>query len=833
MKKLILLAGLLILSAAIQAAEEAGIVMGKIIDAKTKEALEFVTVGVRKQGTTALVKGVVTGESGNFVLNGLRPGNYVLSVSYVGYKELTRNFGIQASSSRVNLGQLLLEEDSQVLSEVEVVGQKSQMRFELDKKVFNVDQNIASTGGSASDVLTNIPSVEVDNEGQISLRGSSSVTVWINGKASGLTSDNRGDILQQLPAESIERIEVITNPSAKYSPEGTAGIINIILKRDRRAGYYGGLQVGADINSGYNASGNINYSSGVLEAYANLGYRRRKHDNGGTTDRSYLNNDGTESSVLTQESNGEMDGKTPFGRAGLTWNFTEKDHLSLSGMAMLGTHERNYHIDYLSTEGGNPVYDRQRAQTEDGDMKMFNVELGYKHDFTEDNNLDFTLSHNQWRMDGTNIYDDLTHYTATSQDIPLYQSQDNNMHNKTWEIQLDYVNKWSENSQMEAGYKGSFRRENSPVSTYTGTTHDDIAFDETLYNRFIYDQDIHALYLTYGNRFGGFSFQTGLRGEYTRTQTQPMSWNTADNREQGGDLYKDDYFKLFPSLYLSYALPRNNEIQVNYTRRISRPWGGQLNSFRNITDATNISFGNPQLTPEYSNAFELNYIKNWENHMLSLSGYYHTTDDVIQRISYQNYDNVMYSTYENVARSQSAGMELVAKNRLFRVVDLTSTVNLYYYKLDGFGFMPEGAQTAVTGDVEEDFSWNARIIANVSLPASISLQLTGNYNSRRVVAQGYRRPNYSVDAGLRKSFLGRKLSLSINARDIFKSRKWKTVTSGSGFRQSSENWRGGRYVGFTLTFNFGNMNHNNANRQQFDNGSGDSRGSMYSSGEAM
>lgn len=830
MKRIVL--SLLLLGMNMAAWAASGVVQGKIIDARSKEALEFVTVSLRRQGTDALLKGTITDEEGGFVLEGLADGSYVLIVSYVGYKDLNRNVEITSSSPRVNLNRLLLEEDSQLLGEVEVVGQKSQMRFELDKRVFNVDQNIASTGGSASDVLTNIPSVEVDNEGQVSLRGSSSVTVWINGKASGLTSDNRGDILQQLPAENIERVEVITNPSARYSPEGTAGIINIVLKRDRRAGYYGGVQAGADVNGGYNVSGNVNYSSGTLEAYANLGYRRRLSPSGGYTNRSYLAEDGSETSSLNQESDGEMDGKMTFTRAGATWHVTEKDHLSVSGMGMFGGHDRENTIDYLSSERGSTVYNRLRNQSEDGDMTMFNAELGYKHDFSEESNLDFTLSHNQWRMDGNNIYDDLTRYTAGGVETALYQLQDNRRRNKTWEAQLDYVNKWGENHRLEAGYKGSFRRENSPVRTYSGSNAADAVFDASLYNRFIYDQDIHALYLTYGGRWGQLSYQAGLRGEYTRTQSQPMSWSTEGDSELAGDLYKDDYFKLFPSLFVSYALPAGNEVQLNYTRRISRPWGGQLNSFRNITDATNISFGNPELTPEYSNAFELNYIKNWEEHMLSFSGYYRTTDEVIQRISFRGNDNVMYSTYENVAQSQSAGMELVAKNKLFRFLDLTSTVNLFYYKLDGFNFMPDGSQSAVTGEDDENFSWNARVIANMALPAAISLQVTGNYNARQVVAQGYRRPNYSLDAGLRRSFFDRKLSISVNARDVLASRKWKTVTSGIGFRQSSESWWGGRYVGFTLTYNFGNMSRNNGKgqRQQFDDGG--TGGDMYG-GEPM
>ena len=217
--------------------------------------------------------------------------------------------------------------------------------------------------------------------------------------------------------------------------------------------------------------------------------------------------------------------------------------------------------------------------------------------------------------------------------------------------------------------------------------------------------------------------QAGLRGEYWRVDTRSLDFDQEFNGKPS-ETFEKDYFKLFPSAFISYTLPKNNEIQVNYTRRLRRPWGGQLNSFRNISDASNISFGNPELTPEYSHSFELNYIKTWESgHTLSLSGYYRSTDDVIQRIRFLNTaDNVMYTTSENVARQQNSGLEIVGKNNLFSILSLTTTVNLYYSKLDGFSYLPEGAEAPVTGEEDESFNWNVRMIANVSLPWGISLQ---------------------------------------------------------------------------------------------------------------
>ena len=263
-----------------------------------------------------------------------------------------------------------------------------------------------------------------------------------------------------------------------------------------------------------------------------------------------------------------------------------------------------------------------------------------------------------------------------------------------------------------------------------------------------------------------------------------------------------DFFKLFPSAFVSYAISEGQEIQANYIRRLRRPWGGQLNSFQNISDSTNISFCNPGLTPEYSNAYELNYLKNWDNHTLSVSGYYRTTDDVIERISYSE-GRVIYTTSENVARTQSAGVEIIGKNRLFRILDLTTTVNLFYYKLDAFKYIINNH--TITGEADENFSWNARMTASVMLPWGITMQLTGRYNAKRIVAQGYREPSYALDLGLRKTF-NKSWSISVNARDLLDSQGWHNVTVNDYFRRESKNSRGGRTFGITLTYNFGNMN---------------------------
>ena len=779
--------------------EKGAQITGKVIDASTKQGMEFANISLRKTGSKEFIKGTVSDQLGAFRLDGVSNGNYVVAVSVVGYATFEKELTIGTGQKTINLRNILLKEDTQLLNEVQVVGQRSQMKFEIDRKVFNVDQSLATAGGSASDVLGNIPSVQVDPEGEVSLRGNSSVTVWINGKESGLSADNRAQILEQLPAESIERVEVITNPSAKYNPEGTAGIINIVLKKNRKAGYYGSLQAGVDTRGGYNAAGNVNFSSGKFESFVNVGTRVRKSEGEGYTNRQNLDDNGDPVSYLNQLRNDEDTRKPVIARMGTTYHATDKDHFSFSGFGLLGRGDETDWLNYTSNIPGS-FTNSLRTSAEKRKMNIGNFEIGYKRDFSEKSNLDLSASYNLVNITPESSFLQVSNY-AGGTSTTSYQFQENVMKPRKWEFQADYVTEFGEQNKIEAGYKGEFLTSKSKVSTYSGTSEGNAAFNEGLYNNFTYDQNVNALYATYSKRINRFGIQLGLRGEHTRTNTNSLGYNQSETDHPA---YKDDYFSFYPSAFLSYQLPSNNELQLNYTRRVSRPWGGQLNPFVNLTDSTNISYGNPLLLPQYSNSLELNYIKNWENHTLSASLYYRNTDNVIQRISYRDGD-IMKSTFENIAKTQSAGTELILKNNLFRMIDLTSTLNFYYNKLDGFSYLPAGATTPVVGEADEDFSWSARIIANVMLPWGVSLQATGDYNSRELVAQGYRKANHAIDLGLRKSFLDRKLSLTINTRDLLNSRKRETITSGSGFSQESVFARSGRTVGFTLTYNFGNM----------------------------
>ena len=780
------------------AAQATGSIHGKVIDNENNEPLGFVTVALMPEGSNTPVAGCSTDDEGRFELLNIKAGKYTLKFSYVGYINESRSANV--TSGACNVGTIKLKNDRKLLKEVVVTEQRSQMSFDIDKRVFTVDQNIAATGGSASDILADIPSVEVDTEGTVSLRGSESVTVWINGKASGLTGDNQGDILQQLPAGSIERIEVITNPSAKHSPEGTAGIINIILKRDRKAGYYGNAQAGADSRGGFNVGANYNYSSGAVDAYAGLNYRNMRFKNSGYTHTKYFD----QQSYIDQTSTGSHNPNNIFARGGVTWHITEKDDVFANVMGMFGGGK---HISNIKSQSGSldadgnklePTELMTRSTDQNGKPKMYNVEVGYTHRWNDTHFIDLSVGHHSWQQTREATYRQENTNTATAETKNSYQFQDNRNRSDKTEIKLDYQYKINDNHRIEAGYKGDFADDHSPVITYNEEKHE--TPDPQLYNVFDYKQQTHALYGTYSGRLGKFGYQLGLRGEYWEVSTRSTDWND----KQNGVLRPyshNNFFKLFPSAFISYEISEGHEIQANYTRRLRRPWGGQLNSFKNISDSKNISYGNPDLTPEYSNAYELNYIKNWNKHTLSVSAYYRTTDDVIERISY-NEEDVIYTTHENVAETQSAGVEIIGKNKLFKILDLTTSINLFYYKLDAFKYTIYGHE--ITGNADENFSWNARMTASVILPWSITMQVTGRYNARRIVAQGFREPDYMLDIGLRKTF-NQNWSLSLNARDLLDSRSRHSVTINDNFYRDSKNSHGGRSFGFTLTYNFGNM----------------------------
>lgn len=820
-----------------------GQITGTAISKQSGEPMDYATVQLLDSKGKPLTIGTMTDDAGHFVLTDVPDGSYIVRISSVGAIDNERPVTVAGNST--DIGSIKLSEDSKLLQEVTVEGVKSQMRFELDRKVFQVDANIVAAGQSASELLESIPSVEVDQDGEVSLRGNSSVTVWINGKESGLTADNRAQILEQIPGDTIDRIEVITNPSAKYSPEGTTGIINIVLKQDRRAGYFGSADLSANSRGGGNLGVNINFNKGKWDSYASLGFRMRHSKGGSISERTSLDPaDGSETGALTQHTDSRNHGNNLFLRAGTTFHLTNKDDFYFNAFGMLGHRWGHSDSEYLQT--GNMVRDSWWRQfqysSNRGDNRGAHAELGYTHKWSDNHTLDMMAGYNYWGGPQHNYYSNREYYfpSPEQEETDLSErSQDQTIKVNSMEAKIDYTVTFADWLKLEAGYNGNYSYESTPVTGMLTSESGKLEIAPALYNKFIYRNNITALYFTLGGKVEKFSYSAGLRGESWQVRTRSLDYEMMEvplpsglsDRNHLAPLFKKNDFALFPSVFLSYSLPRDNELQINYTRRIRRPWGGMLNSFVNTSDPTRLEYGNPELEPQYSNSFEFNYIKSWTNHMISFSGYFRTSDNIMNRLNYL-YRGIMYSTQQNVSKEANSGCEIVVKNNLFRRLDLTTTVNLYNNHVSSWrgqilppsDFIPEGFDPKTWGWVEgssrNSFAWDARIMASVRIPWQLSFQATGRYASKMLTAQGSRQGGWSVDAGLRKTFGN--WSLSLNCRDIFDSRKFKETINGITYSQHSERWRNGRTFSLTVKYSFGNMRakQNRRNQSEPMDGSG-------------
>ncbi|MCM1291042.1 MAG: TonB-dependent receptor [Prevotella sp.] len=789
-----------------------GNITGMAVNKTTGEPMDYANIQLINANThKPLAIGGTTDDQGYFEINDVPDGKYLVRVSSIGSVDQERPVTI--AGKNVEIGTIRLSDDTKMLEEVVVTGVKSQMKFELDRKVFTVDSSIAAAGQSASELLESIPSVEVDQDGEVSLRGNSSVTVWINGKESGLTADNRAQILEQIPGETIERIEVITNPSAKYSPEGSAGIINIVLKKDRRGGYFGSAEIGGNTRGGANTGVSINYNNAKWDTFASASFRMRHGGGGSESNRRYF--DGTDENgdynytgdYLTSEGKNRNHGNNVFIRLGATYHLTENDDISASAFGMLGHNWRNSNTEYHTNAPAMKWYFDKNLNRSTGDMRGAHAELGYTHRWSDTNYIDFSAAYNHWGGPQWSSYYELQKF-ASSIDTPTeyekeqYQEQNQNIGTNSAEIKLDYTNQLTSWLKLEAGFNGNYSHENTPVRSYLGTNKEDLSLNTDLFNTFLYTNNISALYFTLGGKYKSFSFSAGLRGEAWQVRTRSLAYG---QDKEDVPQYSKNLFSLFPSAFISWSLPHDNEMQINYTRRIRRPWGGMLNSFRNISDPTNISYGNPELEPAYSNSFEINYIKSWTWHMISASAYLRTNEHMFNRISFIQ-DGIMYTTEANVANQQNAGLEIVVKNSfLGGKLDFTTTGNIYYSHMDSWEteFLNNGTPIPVSGKSQSQFTWDIREMVSVRLPWGLSLQATGRYRSRQLQAQGSRGADWSVDAGIRKN-LGN-WSFSLNCRDIFDSRNMASTSWGDGYEQYSKRWRNGRNLSLTIKYSFGNM----------------------------
>lgn len=775
-----------------------GNITGTVFDRGTSEPLDFATVVlVNPESGKTLPFGTVTGEDGVFVIPKAPSGKYIIRVSMMG--SITQEREITVVDSEINLGRIELAEDSKLLREVVVTAQKNQMSVNSEHRVFNVSSNISASGASADELLASVPSVGVNSDGEISLRGNSDVLVWINGKVMGMNSDNRAQILRQIPAGAIESIEVMTNPSSKHSTEGTAGIINIRLKEDHRHGYYGNAEANVDSRGTANVNFNMNYNEGKFESFAGVGLKTQHVPGGVTSYRCY--DDGT---YLNSEGDNKKHENSMFLRLGTNFKPDDKNTVYLSAIGTLGHkwgHTTTSHLSNLPGQWVNNV----TTMHETGDTRGANVMLGYKHMFKSDHFIDMNVSYNIWQ--GPN--DQKSHEEETwADDIveSIWRSQHQDVKISNWEAALDYSNQVLSWLRLEAGYKGNYNHENSPASYKGGANESSLVPLDNLYNRFKYDTDISALYVNFSGNYDRLTFSAGLRGEMWQIRTRSLGCGQTDADVSP---FKKNDFALFPSASVGWSFLDDSKLNLIYSRRIRRPFGPQLNTFENISDPSEVHLGNPIIMPEYSDAIELSYIKNWSEHMLSVSGYLRANSDMISHVSFlapmasNPSVNTMYYGHANVGNMMNTGVEIISRNTLFKRLILTTTVNLYNSHLEAWStdYPLHNSFYTVHGDKQNRFVWDIRCMASVRLPWEMTFQATGRYNSRSVTAQGTLEPDWDVEVGLRKNIGS--WGISILCKDIFDSKKTHNILYGNGYTQSISKWTGGRTFRLSVTYTFG------------------------------
>lgn len=791
-----------------------GNITGSVFNRNTSEPLDYATVVlVNPETGVPLLIGTTTDENGSFVISNAPSGKYIIRISMVG--SITQEREITVTDSEVNIGKIELAEDSKLLQEVVVTGQKSQMSVKTDRKVFNVSSNITTIGASAEELLAAVPSVNVSTDGDISLRGNANVLVWINGKEMGMNVDNRAQILRQIPGESIESIEVMTNPSSKHSSEGTAGIINIRLKEDHRNGYFGNAEANVDTRGTANVNFNINYNTSKFESFAGIGLKTQHLPGGSTSYRRY-----DDDCFLKSDGDNKKNENSMFLRLGTNFKPNEKNTVYLNAIGTLGHkwgHTVTNHISNLPEQWIENI-NRMR---ESGDTRGANIMMGYKHTFQSDHYIDMNVSYNIWQGPSENLsHENEIWSDGTEETIWRGQYQDVNISN--WEAAIDYSNRVLPWLTLEAGYKGNYNHENSPASYSSGMNEQHLEVLDELYNRFKYDTDISALYVNFSGSYERLTFSAGLRGELWNISTRSLGYGQTDVDVAP---FKKNDFALFPSASIGWSFLHDNELKLNYSRRIRRPFGPQLNTFENIADPSEVHLGNPSILPEYSNAVELSYIKTWSEHLLSVSGYLRSNTDMISHISFlapmasDPNMNTMYYGHANVGNMLNTGVEIISRNTLFSNLTITTTLNMYNSHLKAWdtSYPLHENLYKVHGSSQDRFVWDVRCMASLRLPWDMNFQATGRYNSRSVTAQGTLEADWDVEAGVRKRIGA--WDVSLLCKDIFNSKKSHNILYGNEYTQSISKWSGGRTLRLAVTYTFGKTHsHEHNHHNHIDTG---------------
>ena len=760
------------------------IIMGKIIDAETGEPVEFATISILNEKDSSLVGGGTSNDQGVFRI-GTKPGNYVVKISFISYEtKVINNVIITQANPEFKFGEIELSGSVQALAEVEITAERSRLEMDLDKRVFVVQKDISNLGGSATDVLDNIPSVMVDAEGNVSLRGNDGVRILINGQQSGMLGIDGVSGLKSIPANLIERVEVVTNPSARYDAEGSAGMINIILKENQKGGFNGNFDVTVGYPQQYNANLNLNYRVKDFNFFVNYGAGYREGPGNSYTRRDYTVDGVFNRLDQTQDIN--RTGLSNTVRFGAEYNINSKNMISGSFMYRTSDDENTGDIDYREYEEISNNLElvgasiRNNVEKEDQENLEYNI--NYSRTFEQKGrDLKASLRYNTGpEREMTDIIEQVLNiqdFTVDYDADALYQRSDNNENQSNLVFQADYVQPISEQGKLEVGVKSSMREISNDYYVEEQNEDGDWETLANLSNEFSYDETIHAAYLIYGNKVNRFSYQGGLRAEFTDISTSLVQTDEYNNK---------NYSNFFPSAHVTYDLLNGNSTQISYSRRLRRPRFRDLIPFSDYSNPQSIRSGNPDLDPEMTDSYELAYIKNWPKSSVTSSVYYRHSNGVIQWVSEVDEEGVTTRSPDNLSTGNSYGVEFVVDKEIAEWWNINGSFNFFRSIIDG-GPLEEELGVDLSSDT---YSWMTRANSKMSLPGDIDLQMMLFYMAPREQAQSRRKSMTSLDVALTKDILNDKATLSFKVSDVFNSRMFRNETFGENFYLDSEfRWR--------------------------------------------
>ncbi|MCL6493740.1 MAG: TonB-dependent receptor [Ignavibacterium sp.] len=779
-----------------------GKISGTVIDAQTKQTIEYCNIILFNLRDSSMANGTISGKGGKFVIDNVRPGFYFLRASYIGYYNRTiDSILVTPRNPEVDLGIIALDEKTIELTNVVITGEKEVIINNLDKKVINVEKDLTNVGGTAVDVVQNIPSVSVDADGNVSYRGNQNIRILIDGKPSELLGLGSGDILSNIPASQIESIELVTNPSARYDPEGTGGILNIVLKKRINGGLNGNISLTAGTGDKFNGSLNFNYKLPDVNFFASIDSRIHNADNIGNSFRT--NNINNSLSYLDQINNGTFN---HFGH-----NFTAGFDITPDNYNTytFSVRYRKFGFDnesLVKTKNLNSLNEVTRYFERNSDaerrMNAWQYTLSYKRTFdTKGAELTGDIILGDFKMNRDenflqqNFNNDLTPTGET-----LTQKGLSNNKNLQWTIQSNYINPIEGFGRIETGFKITLKNFNSKNDYLNFDNNSNIWLNDiTRKTDFDYKENVYAIYGIYSNNIGGFQYQLGLRAEQADVTGTENLTNSS---------FTNDYFSFYPTVHLVQSLPDQQELQLSYSRRVERPNNRRLNPYIDRSDSLNISKGNPELKPEYINALEFGYSKLFGKTAITSSIFYRNTNDAITNFTVVNDDGITETTWRNLAKNLSYGLELTLSSPLVDWFRTNTSFTYFKNEFEGLGIS------------NSDYSWMAKMNNTFMLSKDFNFQINLNYNAPTIMGQSKMKEQFATDFAMKKDFLDGQLSLTLRISDVFNTRKWDSETVGQNFITTSYRKMESRvaYLGISYRLSPGNNNRERERRPRDEEG---------------